>query len=621
MKSLQALLALFTCVFLPLHAADLSDLTYTTTDGKVAITGCDTAATGELVIPNTIGGNPVTSIGGNAFIGCRSLTSITIPDSVTSIGNGAFSYCSSLTSISIPDSVTSIGGGAFESCTSLTSITIGNGVTSIGDFAFSDCTSLTSITIPDSVTSFGAGAFAECDSLTSITIPDGVTRIGYSAFRDCTNLTSITIGNGVTSIGDFAFFSCTSLPSITIPDSVTSIGNYAFADSGLTSITFKGAAPTVGSDAFRGIRNATANVRHSSFGSNGSWSIFSLNYTDSILRWLDWRAINGEIIIVGSSNLVEGDLLIPNEVDGLVVTSIGNGAFAFCESLTSITIPESVTSIGNEAFSDCTSLTSITIPDSVTSIGESAFRNCSSLTSITIGNGVTSIGDFAFSDCTSLTSITIPDSVTSIGGSAFIGCSSLTSITIPDKFVLSLDFIGLGNSLADLGSEKSDILYPVFNKAVAANDTVSSNTTRIEAIEGQLALLADALTAKDAQLAAVTAERDAAITERDTRPTQAAYDAAVGTARNAGQGDVTGDPASYSLFTEDQINAMTVDPTAGRNAAGNMQVDISFIHSTDLQTFTPYAVTPELVSVVDGKITLEFPPSDENTFFYRLGVQ
>ena len=117
------------------------------------------------------------------------------------------------------------------------------------------------------------------------------------------------------------------------------------------------------------------------------------------------------------------------------------------------------------------------------------------------------------------------------------------------------------------------------------------------------------------------ASYNAVVAERDTRPTQAAYDAAVGTARTAGQGDVTGDPASYSRFTENQINAMTTDPTIGRNAAGNIQVDISFIHSTDLQTFTPFAVSPAWVSVVDGKIALEFPPSDENTFFYRLGVQ
>ncbi|MDC0267532.1 hypothetical protein OAK41_03255, partial [Akkermansiaceae bacterium] len=70
---LQALLAFFACAFLPLHAASLADLTYTTAGGKVAITDCDTAATGELVIPPTIEGNPVTSIEERAFGNCRSL--------------------------------------------------------------------------------------------------------------------------------------------------------------------------------------------------------------------------------------------------------------------------------------------------------------------------------------------------------------------------------------------------------------------------------------------------------------------------------------------------------------------------------------------------------------------
>ena len=79
------LASLFCC--LSLYAADLSDLTWTTTDGEVTITDCDEAATGELVIPGTIGGNPVTSIGLEAFYECILLTSITIPDRVTSIGN------------------------------------------------------------------------------------------------------------------------------------------------------------------------------------------------------------------------------------------------------------------------------------------------------------------------------------------------------------------------------------------------------------------------------------------------------------------------------------------------------------------------------------------------------
>ena len=114
------------------------------------------------------------------------------------------------------------------------------------------------------------------------------------------------------------------------------------------------------------------------------------------------------------------------------VTSIGEYAFFYCESLTSVTIPDSVTSIGKYAFFCCTSLTSVTIPDSVTSISSSTFASCTSLTSVTIPNSVTSIGEYAFYDCKSLTSVTIPGSVTSIGLYAFASCTSLTGIWVAE---------------------------------------------------------------------------------------------------------------------------------------------------------------------------------------------
>lgn len=101
-----------------------------------------------------------------------SLTEVTAEmlDGITKIRSYAFRDCRSLRSVTIPNSVTSIGDSAFRNCSSLTSITIPNNVTSIRDSAFSQCTSLTSVTIPNSVTSIGAEAFRFNGNLESVTV-------------------------------------------------------------------------------------------------------------------------------------------------------------------------------------------------------------------------------------------------------------------------------------------------------------------------------------------------------------------------------------------------------------------------------------------------------------------
>ena len=153
-------------------------LRYVIENGEVTITGCYGFVSGEVVVPDTIEGYPVTRIGDDAFTECFRMTSLVLPDSIIYIGSECFFGCGNLISFTIPDGVTEILGGTFWNCANLETIVIHENVTSIGSGAFQNCPKLKTVTIPESVTSIGGMAFGYVHPSSDIVLADDFTIIG-----------------------------------------------------------------------------------------------------------------------------------------------------------------------------------------------------------------------------------------------------------------------------------------------------------------------------------------------------------------------------------------------------------------------------------------------------------
>ena len=341
---------------------------------------------GNVKIPSSAKGYQVSRIGKKAFLCCRSLSSVEIPNSVTSIGGSAFYGCSGLSSVPIPNSVSTIEDSAFMGCSGLTTVTIPNSVTYLGYFAFDGCSGMTSLQISNSITRINNCAFFHCSSLSSVTIPNSVKNIGSQAFQECYGLISVEIPNSVTTISNNAFCDCTSLASLSIPSSVTKIEDCAFLScKNLTSATIPSTVTKIGDNPFAGCSNLTSIKVE-----EGNPNYNSANNCNAIIE------TNTNKFISGCKNSVIPDY----------ISVIGRYAFSYCTDLSTVDIPNSVTTIESRAFQGCGGLTTVEIPNSVVYIGESAFLNCAGLTSVTIPNSVTTIMSGAFRECGSLSSIT-----------------------------------------------------------------------------------------------------------------------------------------------------------------------------------------------------------------------
>lgn len=126
-----------------------------------------------------------------------------------------------------------------------------------------------------------------------------------------------------------------------------------------------------------------------------------------------------------------GEVVIPEYIDGYHVTAIGENAFWAQSKITSVVMSDSVVRIGSEAFRGCKSLKTITLSASLKTIGRAAFENCESLEEINLPENLDSIGAATFRGCVALTEVSIPKKVMIIQTSTFENCFNLTTLTIP----------------------------------------------------------------------------------------------------------------------------------------------------------------------------------------------
>lgn len=147
------------------QVSDESCLKYTEENGSMVVSGCKSSAKGEIVIPSSVNGLPVTAIANGAFENCNGITAVVIPEGVKYIGDGAFKNCTSLKEVVIPEGVLYIGNEAFSGCTSLKRATLPESVYTIGEGAFKNCTALEYAYIPKNITELGNNAFDGCDTV------------------------------------------------------------------------------------------------------------------------------------------------------------------------------------------------------------------------------------------------------------------------------------------------------------------------------------------------------------------------------------------------------------------------------------------------------------------------
>jgi hypothetical protein len=373
------------------------------------------------------------SIDDGAFLLCKSLSKVDLPDGLLNIGNGAFVLCKSLGEFRIPRSVVSIGcclqgtpiyedqsnweNGLFyvDGCLmdvdkSLSGeVYVCRGTRLIASYALCNNKKITAVHIPSTVEYIGEGLISGSTNVSQIVVEEGNER--YSSGAN---------SNMLVNTEDMKLIAL--CEDVEMPNDIKIIGNGVFAKHNLKSIVIP--------ESVVGIENAA---------------------------------------FYGCKQLEE--ITLPS---GL--TSIGGNAFSGCEKLESIALPASVRSIGYGCFSECKKLKSVSMPEGLTEIPYGAFYLCTSLKAIHLPESITRIEAFAFNRCRSLKTINIPSQVSRLEECTFYGCRSMKYLDIPENvtYIGELAFKKRKmNKYGEWSEDKGFVLFPLFYLTIVTRPYIS----------------------------------------------------------------------------------------------------------------------------------------------------
>ena len=434
----------------------------------------------EIDLPDT-----VKEIGPGCFASCEDLKRVSLGKLLQEIPNDCFLSCPRLTEFAIPDNVLKLGPNAFGGCVNLKRLGIGKGLIALSRASFDADHPIESISIDEEnpvyassgddivekesktliyapkdcrlpedieiigpyafagslieeadlthIKAIGQGAFRGCRFLKRVQFGDGLAFLAPQAFEGCGGLTSIALPSSLKAIPSSCFALCLKLENVHLPDALERIGEKAFFNDGeLSALDLPESLVRIDHEAFGNCYNIKSihigknvkRISHSAF-AGLSKNLDSIAVDKGNLSYSDG---DGCHVLIDSQRM---DVLLGCKHSRVPqnVKHIRDYAFAYCQGLTSIDLPESVVSIGKRAFLGCPDLEEVKAPGLI-SVGAEAFYRCGKLSKCELPESLIEIGASSFAR-TSLEEVIIPDSIFRIGQNAFSHNDALKKVVFP----------------------------------------------------------------------------------------------------------------------------------------------------------------------------------------------